>query len=429
MPSFGLVSVDLWRPLSQTAASETATAVALLHEGVSIEAVNVRLAGLRAPSVGAGPRTFVGAARRVADHVGGGMRETLGLLMGAVVLLLLIACVNVSNLLLFRADARRRETAVRAALGGGRARLVRQMLVESVLLGVLGGALGVGLAYGGQEAILALRPERLTILEYVGVNGRVLGFALATALTAGVAFGMLPAIQACRPDALEPLRSGTRTEGDVLGRRVRWLLVTGEVALSFALLLGALQILSTLSTKQQRDVGYRASEVAVVEVTVPSWRYGSAEERAPVFAALVERASALPGVVHASLASALPPRAGITFGTVQVEGREPLEGTQILHGPAIDPEYFATVGQPLLEGRAFTRDDLAAEVHSVVIGEETAKRFFPEGDAVGSRFRMGSPGGDWMRVVGITRDVAMIGLSATERPLQAYFRARRTTSA
>ena len=427
MPGFGLMQADVWRPLDAETARRGSFATGVLAEGVTVENLNARLADVPVVEDAGTRADFVGVARLVGEDVSNGMVDALRLLMGAVVLLLLIACVNVSNLLLFRANARRRETAVRAALGGGHGRLVRQLLLESLVLALLGGGLGILLAYVGQDAILQMRPARLNVLEYVGINGRVLAFALGITVLTGFVFGLVPAMQIRRDDALDPLRSGMRTEGDVLGGRARWVLVAGEVALSFALLLGSLTVLSTLSAKQSADPGYRADEVAVMSVILPSWKYESAEERGAVFQELRTRADRLPGVVHISVSSGIPPHAGILFGSFTPEGGEPLDGTQVLHGPSIDADYFATIGQRIVAGRGFTEADLEGEEDLMVFGEETARLFFPEGDPVGKRFRP-SDGDEWTTVIGVVEDVAMTGLASTTKPLQAYHPQRRASN-
>lgn len=429
MPGFGLMPAELWRPLSEEAARADPFATGIVREGVTLEAVNARLAVPSSPSEAEGPGAdWSGAARLVAADVSNGVRGILALLMGAVVMLLLIACVNVSNLLLFRANARRRETAVRAALGSGTGRLVRQLLLESSFLALVGGALGTGLAYVGQDVILKLRPERLAVLDYVGINGRVLGFTLALSLITGFIFGLAPALHASRPDALEPLRSGSRTEGDVVGRRARWVLLVGEVGLSFALLMGSLSVLGEFASRLRADVGYRSGEVAVMQISLPRWRYDGPEGRRAVADALRDRMVKLPGVVHVSLSSGVPPRAGVMFGEVYPEGGEPLDGTQILRGSSVDAEYFSTLGQRILAGRAFTEEDVEAEESRVVVGESTAHRFFGDGDPIGRRFRVGADPGRWYTVIGVAQDVAIAGLSAATQSLQVYH-LRRTAFA
>jgi putative ABC transport system permease protein len=420
-PGWGLRSVEVWAPLSNEMASGTTQAVALLREGVTAEQANDRFAELAEADATSRSR---GYASLVKEQVGRPVEGYLGLLMGAVVLLLLIACVNVSNLLLFRADARKRETAVRAALGGGRARLTRQLLIESVVLALGGGVVGIGFAHVGQNAILRLRPDQLEVLDFISIDGTVLAFALAVTLTAGILFGLLPAIQASRPDALSPLRSGVRSEGDVIGGRLRWLLVAGEVALSFALLIGSLTVLSTLMERQSIDFGYAVDEVIAMRTTAPSWKYPTSDERRAFYDGLVERIGELPGVAYVTHASGAPPRAGVWFGTFEVDGRGELDGNQILYGPAVDPGYFEALGQPMVAGRAFTAEDLARDEPLLIVGESTARSLFQDPAPVGSRIRpVGSE--EWYTVVGVVPDVPMSGLSASRDVLQVY-RPRRS---
>lgn len=416
LPGFGLLPVDVWRPLAADVL-DNASATGILREGVSLDRVNARLAALPGPEETADRH---GVALLVAEQVGRGLEGSLGMLMGAVVLLLLIVCVNVSNLLLFRANARERETAIRAALGSGRGRLVRQLLVESVVLALLGGVFGIAFARLAQTAISALRPARLEVLDNVAMKGSVLGFALSVTLLAGLLFGLIPAIRIARPGALDALRSGTRAHGSVRDRRALWGLVAGEVALSFALLVGSLTVVFSLLEKQGTDVAYRADEVLVMKVMAPAWRHERPEERRRLFMEMKERLGHLPGVIGVSNASGVPPSTGIVFGRFQVEGGEPSTETLLLHGPGVDPDYFATLGQEIVRGRAFTAEDVAAEDRRMILGAETAERLFADRDPVGARFRMGRDE-DWTTVVGVATDVAMIGLAATSRPLQMYY--------
>jgi len=161
-------------------------------------------------------------------------------------------------------------------------------------------------------------------------------------------------------------------------------------------------------------------DLVVMSVEAPSWRYETPEERAPLYEQMLDGLSRLPGVARVTRASGAPPRAGVLFGTVQVEGQEPFEDTKVLHGSRVLDDDFATLGQPLIEGRAFTAEEVAGDAHVMVLGETTARTFFPGRDAVGARFRMGGGEGDWISVVGVVADVPMTGLSTANRPLQIY---------
>jgi putative ABC transport system permease protein len=428
MPGFGLMRADVWLPLDEVSARAGLFSTGVLREGVTIEDLNARLAAVPlATSDGPAPEGWVGFGRLVASDVSEGMRETLGLLMGAVVLLLLVACVNVAHLLLFRANVRRHETAVRSALGAGRGRLVRQLLVESLVLALIGGGFGVLLALVGQDLILRLRPSSLEVLEYVGLNGWVMAFALVVSIVTGVGFGLIPALHLNSRDALHSLRSGSRSAGDPVQGRTQWLLVAGEVALSFALLIGALSVFDNLSTRQRSDVGFRAQELAVMRVRLPAWKYETTEARSQAFGELKDRALGLPGVVHVSVASGVPPHTSVRLGTFAPEGGEPLEGTQMLYGPAVDQDYFATMGQRVVAGRAFGPSDFLTSEDVIVLGEGAARTLFPGGDAIGKRFRSG-PEAEWTTVIGVAEDVAMTGLATTERALQAYSPRRQASN-
>ena len=414
VPGWGLRATDVWAPFSEEAAQGPTPAVGLLREGVEVDALNLRFAELQEREGG----QTVGYGRLVRDQVRAGFDSYLAAFMGAVTLLLLIACANVSNLLLFRADARKRETAVRSALGGGRRRLVRQFLLESLILALLGGALGVALSYGGQAAILGMRPSQLDVLEHVSINGPVLLFALVVTLTTGIVFGVVPAVTAGGKHTHVHLRGGVRTEGDVVGRRLRWLLVSGEVALSFALLLGAFAILDTLNERLRTDPGFRADELVMTEVRAPGWRYQDEETKDALYAGIRARLAALPGVAGVSQAAGLPPESGAWFGTAETESGHTLDDS-VLFGPWVGPDYFATVGQPILAGRAFTDEDITGVEPVVILGETTARELFPDGGAVGSRFRMGGDE-EWQTVVGVTVDVPMRGLSTSQAAHQFY---------
>lgn len=422
---FGVQDVDLWRPLPP--GQVRSPPVGLLREGVSLEAALERLS---APVVLDDGTEAVGTGRGVVAAMADRMRDTLAILVVAVVALLLIACVNVSNLLLGRAEGRRRETAVRSALGGGRVRLARQMLAEGFALGLLGGAFGVALTLGGLRAVHALRPPSLTALDAVSVDGGVLAFAFAVTLVASLLFSLVPVIHASRQAAADALRAGARSAGTgALGARFRWVLVSAEVALSFALLVGSILVLGSLRGLLHQDPGFDADRVAVLEVDLPRWRYDSDDERAALLDGIEGRLQAVPGVAGVARGVGMPGAAGVTFGTVEVAGAEPVDETFTFHGPPVGSKYFETLGQPLLRGRGFTPaeiDDPEAAV--VVLGEGAARRFFGgDAAAVGQRIRIGS-GDDWQTVVGVTVDVPMTGLAATDRRLQMYWPTRSVYS-
>lgn len=403
--------VDLWLPLTEDA--EYRQMVARLGPGVSMEAASERVDALfreaDANAVAGGTLTSARLFRA------GGLDDPLRVLMLAVSLLLLIACVNVSNLLLQRAASRQRETAVRAALGAGRLRLIRQFMAESLLLALTGCALGIGIAAGSLSLVRSIRPTDLSALRTVGLDGNVLLFSVGVSLVAGLLFGVLPAIQGARPAATNPLAGSARQDGGASSARFRWSLVGVELALSFALLVGATLLVGTLRDHAARDSGYSPELVVDVGVTLPAWRYEHPAARTAAFDRMAARIGRIAGIDRVALADGVPPAVGVWFGRLQVDGQAPQQEATIFHGAAVDGEFPATIGQPLLSGRAFTAADRTADAHPVILGESAARRLFPEGDAVGRRFSFGDAD---HTVIGVVGDIAIVGLgSKTDRPI------------
>ncbi len=396
--------VDLWLPLPSNA--KFVLPIARLRPGVSLaaatQAVDALIRRIDRESQLGGKVTPATALRS------GGLHDPLSILMAAVTLLLLIACVNVSNLLLHRAAARQRESAVLAALGATRSRLLRQSLLESLLLALAGGSLGVLLALAAIRAAATLRPARLEALQSVHLDGLVLAFSLLVSVVAGLLFGMLPALRAARSDAAATLARAPR-EGIAASARFRWTLVGVEVALSFALLVGASLLIRSLVELSSRDPGYQPQGLIDLSVTLPTWRYTQEPARREAFARLADGVRRIPGVQLVSLSTGAPPNAGIYFANLHLEGRPPATQSTMLYGMNIDPDYLAVIGQPLRAGRGFTRDEMTGKGNSVILGETAAKQLFPDGSALGQRFGFGST--DMYTVVGIVGDAALNGLS------------------
>lgn len=422
IPTGFTTTVDVFLPLPDAAPRGTGI-LARLRPGVTAEEVDARLDAVedRLVAEGVVDRRYGGRAILVSEMIGLSIRDELRILTVGVVLLLLVACVDVSNLLLSRASRRRQETAVRTALGASRGRLIRQLLVESLLLGLLGAVGGLILAWGAVELVPLFRPDDLEVLERARIDGRVLGFSALLALAAGLLFGLAPAWGSSHSDPRESLGSGSRTvSGGLLGRRLRWGLVVAEVALSFALLAGSFLLFESLSGLQRTDPGFRAEEILVATVDLPDWKYPERDGREAVLQLLERRLGSIPGV-EAISAGGVPPNVGITFGTVQIEGRAPGEETMVFHGPYVDERYFEVLGLPLVAGRGFTEADLQSDEPAYVLGESTARLLFGEEDPVGAQMRIGDPGSTWGTVVGVARDVLMGGAGSSDR-LQLYGR-------
>ncbi|HEX5435936.1 MAG TPA: FtsX-like permease family protein, partial [Gemmatimonadaceae bacterium] len=315
------------------------------------------------------------------------------------------------------------ELAIRLSLGAARRLLVRSLFMESVLLAVAGGALGLLLAWWGVDGLTALRPERLSDLAKVGIDMRVLAFAIAISLGAALLFGVVPALRATDVQLGECLRSGAPGSGGAArGGRMRNLLVAGEMMLSVVLLVGAGLLVHSLIALQHADLGFRPDGLVTVETMLPTARYPNAAARTAFTNELAERARNLPGVIGASISTTAPPDYGMSgFGNVEIEGRGPL-GAAAPHAVATDmvrADYFRVLRIPMLQGRGFTDAEVETSAPVTILSKGLAARLFPDGPAVGQRIRFGSQG-SWKTVVGVVGDVAAMGAQGTTRHLQAY---------
>jgi predicted permease len=346
-------------------------------------------------------------------------RPTLLVLFAAVTLVLVLAGVNVTNLLLARATARSAEIGMRAALGASRRRLVRQTLTESLLLAVLGGGLGLLIARGGVAALAALQPRGLPRLDEIALDRPVLAFAAAVAIGTGLLAGLAPALQVSfRGAALVP-RGGRGGEARGSGR-LRAALVVVEVAVALTVLIGAGLVLKSLHRLQGVSPGTGAENVLVVRLAIPEARYPEEAQVGAFYGALEERVSALPGVEAAAVSIAVPPDRLVMINPYTPEGAPPLgdAGPPLAEQLLVGPGYFDALGIPLLRGRAFTAADRADAPLVAIVGETLARRHFPDGDAVGRWLQTGEPSPESPRliVVGVVPDVKYQGLDAPAEP-------------
>jgi len=344
-------------------------------------------------------------------------RPRLLVLFGAVLLVLLIACANVANLLLARSASRRQELAVRAALGAGRWRLVRQLLTESVLLSFVGALLGVLFAYWGVRGLLAGLPPDTSLAEGVSINGSVLAFTAAIAVLTGLLFGLAPAWQASRADVQMTLKEGNRSGHGRGHRRLHGALVVAEIALAMILLVGTGLMLKSFWRVLQADGGFNPDRVLTASVSGPDIKYKEPAQRLAFIEQIVSKVQAIPGVELA--ASALPLLGGWQ-SSFSVEGRpEPPPGQR----PSADitrisPDYFRVMGMRLLQGRAFTEQDRADGAQVCMIDETFAKKHWPGDNPLGKRVKFG--GADdkdnpWMEVVGVVNHVKHYGVDQDSR--------------
>jgi putative ABC transport system permease protein len=351
------------------------------------------------------------------DAVVGDMRQGLFILLGAVGLVLLIACANLSNLLLARAATRSKEISVRTALGATRWMIVRQLLAESILLAAAGAVAGLGLAAWGIRLLTALAPRDLPRITESGLNLQVLIFTALIAILTSMLFGLVPALQAAKPELVTSLNEGGRGGTDTMARgRLRAALVMTEMALAMVLLVGAGLLLRSLVGLGRVDPGFAKDHVITFGLDLPG-RYGQ-PQRVAFYRSLLEQIRATPGIRSASAAFPLPLSADDVKTTFEVEGR-PMKQSEYpvttLH--IIDRDYFRVLGIPLLSGRGFTpQDDAKGATPVVMISERLRKQVFPGVDPVGRRIKPGISSGDSgepMRViVGIVGDVKAEGLGA-----------------
>ncbi|MGH9846600.1 MAG: ABC transporter permease, partial [Blastocatellia bacterium] len=338
------------------------------------------------------------------------IRPALVLLLIAVNVLLLIACANVANLLLARAAGRSREMAVRAALGAGRFRIVRQLLVESLLLAGLGAAAGLVLAVWGVELLMALKPATLLKMQTVTIDGRVLGFAAAVSLLTGILFGLAPAWQSSKPDLQLALKANDRTVS--AGGRLRGLLVVSEIALALVLLVGAGLLLKSFVRLLNVKPGFEAGNLITMMVPAAGMKYEKEESVRQFYQAALERVSALPGVEAAGIASNLP-----FFGNGDRSGfhieEKPLPNpanAPMVERYGVSPDYLRAMRIRLLRGRAFTEQDGSDAPLVALISETAAKRFWLGEDPLGKRIRLGGIENPLRTIVGIVPDVLHNGL-------------------
>ncbi|MCI0538668.1 MAG: ABC transporter permease, partial [Verrucomicrobiales bacterium] len=340
----------------------------------------------------------------------GGTRLSLLTLLGAVGLVLLIACVNVANLLLVRGAARQREMALRAALGAGRWRILRQLLGESLLLAALGGVLGALLAYWGTNLITSYLPGGVARLHEVAIDSTVLGFTLGLSLLAGVAFGMAPAWQASRANLTQTLQEGGR--GSTGSRqRLRSALVVSEIALTLAVLVGAGLLIRSFWRLQRVDSGLDARNVLMMQISVKAGP-GEGARIADFFEQLLQKVRGLPGVKSVAVTDGLPILRDANWAPFNIEGRPPPEpGNQTwCIRYIVSSEYFQTLGIQLLKGRGFTAQDTLNSPPVAIIDETFARQHFQNEDPLGKGLILALPDGPGIEIVGVVRHVKHAGL-------------------
>jgi putative ABC transport system permease protein len=394
--------------------------VARLKDGVSPEQARGEVQGIARQLADSAPDTNKGIGVAVVpahEQAVGSARPALLLLLCGVGLVLLMACVNLANMLLARSTSRHKELAIRAALGAGRGRLISQTLVESVLLGCMGGILALVFLRVALQSILALAPPELPRVSEVHANGTVLLFTAALSILTGIIIGLLPAFASSRTDVNSGLKQSTRSATSGRGpRRVRSALVIVEAALAVVLTVGAALLVRSFVSLLSIDPGFQVDHLLTMQLTLPP-KYNQVEPRRAMYADLESRLQNLPGVTAVGGTTRLP------LGSTNLTSKIVVEGRSL--PPAQWPEaefrrsvfnYFGAMGIPVRSGRAFTAQDGPDAPPVCVINETMARRMFPGEDAVGKRIKFGTTDGPWVTIVGVIGDIRHSALDAPPEP-------------
>ncbi len=407
---------ELWVPLALTPQMFTRTdhglnGIARLKDGVTFAAAQADMDNVAARIEQQNPVTNEGLGVKITslhENLAGDYREALLILLGVVGCVLLVACVNVANLMLARATARQKEFALRAALGASRWRIVRQLLIESLLLAVVGGALGFALSLLALHLLLNAIPIQLPFWMDFGIDLRVLGFSLGITLLTGLIFGAVPALQTSRVDLNDTLKEGGRGSTGFRGRS-RSLLVVTEIALSLVLLVCAGLMIQSFLRLRSVNIGLDTNNVLTATVLLPRAKYSTPEQRSGFFKQFVERVRNIPGVQAASATGTLP-LSGSNWGrSLTIEGYPVLSVGQapMIQHTVVTPGYFRTMGIALLAGRDFNDADITDGPKVTIVDERLARHYWPNESAVGKRIRFGPPEDNepWHTIVGVVRSV------------------------
>ena len=419
--------VDLWAPTRADTTlprrAEFLSIVARLKPGVTVAQADADVAAVLRRLAEQYPATntnFRGEVIGLQDDLVGGVRPALFAFMGAVALVLLIACANVANLLLARAAVRDREVAVRVALGAGRGRLMRQLLTESTVLALLGGVAGIALATWGVAAIRATNVQVLPRQGEIGMNATVIVFSLVLSVVTGLLFGLAPALRLSGGSLHAALRDGSRGSTGGSLARLRGALVLGEVAVALVLLVGAGLLIRSFDKLSQVDLGFEPAGVLTYDLTFPSAKFRDADQLPALYDGVLARARTIPGVRSAAMSADLP-MGGAGYNSFTIAGRPARQSAagqapEDLQPFVVSPDYFSALRIPLRRGRLFELADGPNSLSVAVINEEMVRRFYSDGrEPIGSRITFGNPSDTaarWWTVVGIVGNVAQEGVTA-----------------
>jgi predicted permease len=430
--------VDVWTPLGLQAlptnrGSHFLNLVGRLAPGATLTQAQGEISGLLHRWSELAPEGHVPndsthrvLAKPLRDEMVGDVRPALLMLLGAVGLVLLIACANVANLLLTRAEVRQKEIAVRAALGAGRRRLARQFLTESVILALAGGALGLLLGWAGVRALLAASPDSVPRAQEIGLDGRVILFTLGVSVLTGILFGLAPLMHLSPRAVGASLRDGGQRTTATGGRqRVRRALMAAEVGLAVVLVVSSGLLLRSFAALQRTDPGFDPNGLLTFQLFLPQSTYAEASDEIGFLQRLEQRLAGMPGTRGVAFMTGLPPQRDVNANDTEFEGIAPTKD-----GPAqnvdyyqmVGGDYFATMRIPIVQGRAFRETDAGKGVPVAIINQRLAKVFYPHENPIGRRIRSccGDENNPWLTIVGVAGDVKQGGLSE-EAGTELYF--------
>ena len=399
-------------------------AVARVKPSVTPEAARTDLAAVASDLAQRFPESNGGrgvGVQSLQEKMVGDVRVVLLLLLGAVGVVLIIACANIASLLLARASGRQRELAIRAALGAGRGRLVRQLITESLLLGGMGGGAGLLLGYWAIALLLAVMPEGIPRVDQIELDARVAAVTLVVAFTSALLFGLIPAVQASRADASLALRDADRTTtGGSHRARTRAVLVLAEIALTSILLVSAGLLLNSLIRLQHVNPGFRTAQVTLISIPLPQSRYPDGKRQAAFYRRMLDAMTRRPEIQSAAILFPSPLEGRNAQGTFTIDGQPPLQRTDrpFTAIGSISGDYFHTLGIPLIQGRTFTEKDDAAAPAVAIVNTTLVHRYFAGQDPIGRRVRFGEDTTEaWITIVGVVGDSRNVGLKDPPTPL------------
>jgi putative ABC transport system permease protein len=430
--------IELWIPMREQPDLESRNshnfwALARLKDGVSLEQARAEMRSIAENLARQYPdsNTDMGAAvAGFQDHIVGSVRPALLILLGAVGLVLLLACANIANLLLSRAESRRREIAIRQAIGASRARLIRQTLTESLLLASAGAAGGMALAHFGIGLVLRLGPANIPLLQQTTIDAQVALFTAAVSVAVGILFGLAPAVLGTRANVQDSLReAGSRSTVGAPNRTLRQMLVAGQVALAVLLLTGAGLLIRSFVHVAGLDPGFQAGRVLTAFLNLPAARYDDPARQTAFFEGALRRIRELPGVEAAAVSNSVPLTGINDQGSIRVEGQPdpaPGEDGPQANRPSVSRGYFETMGIGLMEGRLFDEQDRADSAEVAIVSDLAARTYWPGESPIGKRVgiyrgrgpMVRSAAGEWVwrEIVGVVRSTRHFGIEAPAKP-------------